>query len=109
MEDKVTLFHQAINTHVRYTIDATNGKGADRHLLGLRMMLRKDETADIFTDPAYLKTMSFRLSSSNVSPAYGFYGGFGPISPGANPASMIVYSWRIVSLIIHIYSTFTCN
>jgi carnitine O-acetyltransferase len=62
---------------------ASEGKGVDRHLLGLRCMIEsKDaEKATLFNDPAYLKSMWFRLSTSNMSPGKYFYGGFGPVVP----------------------------
>jgi carnitine O-acetyltransferase len=78
-DEKKKLLLNAIATHVKYAIDATNGKGVDRHLLGLRMMLKKGEKADVFDDPSYIKSMSFKLSSSNVSPGDYLYGGFGPV------------------------------
>ena len=63
--------------------DAAFGKGIDRHMLGMRCMIRPDELAKatMFTDPAYLKSMYFKLSTSNMSPGKNFYGGFGPVVP----------------------------
>ena len=84
MNDKLLNLIEAIKVHTKYTIDATNGKGVDRHLLGLRVMQKGNEMADIFKDPAYLKSMYFKLSSSNVSPGDLFYGGFGPVVPGTS-------------------------
>ena len=51
--------------------EATMGKGTDRHLLGLRCMIKNEEEkqqATLFTDPAYIKSMYFKLSSSKMSP-----------------------------------------
>ena len=45
------------------------GKGVDRHLLGLRVQIRNPEEATkatLFTDPAYVKSMYFKLSTSNI-------------------------------------------
>lgn len=47
-------------------------------------MLTSDEAnsgsiGQIFRDPAFLGSMSFKLSTSNVSPGDCFYGGFGPV------------------------------
>lgn len=63
--------------------DASIGKGIDRHMLGLRCMIKPDEKekATIFNDPSYLKSMYFKLSTSNMSPGLQFYGGFGPVVP----------------------------
>jgi carnitine O-acetyltransferase len=61
---------------------ASSGKGVDRHLLGLRCQLRNAEEqarATLFTDPAYLASMSFELSTSNMSPGDYLWGGFGAV------------------------------
>ncbi|KND04986.1 uncharacterized protein SPPG_00670 [Spizellomyces punctatus DAOM BR117] len=81
-DDKRALFRQAIKSQSNYMKDATFGKGIDRHMLGLRCMIQNEEEAKkatLFTDPAYIKSMTFRLSSSNMSPGKWFYGGFGPV------------------------------
>ncbi len=59
------------------------GTGIDRHMLGLRCMIKdgEQEKATMFTDPAYTTSMYFRLSTSNMSPGKYFYGGFGPVVP----------------------------
>ncbi|KAJ3197413.1 hypothetical protein HK101_003839 [Irineochytrium annulatum] len=77
------LFRKGIRSQSDYMKDATFGKGIDRHLLGLRCQIRDGETpkATLFTDPAYLKSMYFKLSTSNMSPGKYFYGGFGPVVP----------------------------
>ncbi|KAJ3219356.1 hypothetical protein HDU67_001575 [Dinochytrium kinnereticum] len=84
--DKVTaveLFRAAIKSQSDYMKDATFGKGVDRHLLGLRTLIKDEEKekATLFIDPAYIKSMYFKLSSSNMSPGTYFYGGFGPVVP----------------------------
>lgn len=63
--------------------DASFGKGIDRHMLGLRCMVQKGEEdkPSMFKDPAFIKSMYFKLSTSNMSPGDTFYGGFGPVVP----------------------------
>ncbi|PKC07825.1 acyltransferase ChoActase/COT/CPT [Rhizophagus irregularis] len=83
-EQKLALLTKAIETHLEYMISATNGKGVDRHLLGLRCQIQTEEEksrALIFTDPSYIQSMYFKLSSSNLSPGDYFYGGFGAVVP----------------------------
>jgi carnitine O-acetyltransferase len=84
-ETKAQLLKAAIDHHVQLTISSTNGQGVDRHLLGLRCMMTPEEAKSdvgaIFRDPAYMGSMTFELSSSNVSPGDYFYGGFGPVAP----------------------------
>jgi carnitine O-acetyltransferase len=75
--EKLKAFLQA---HKSYLIDASNGHGVDRHLLGLRSMVGEGEAQPgIFQDPIYWKSLSFDLSTSNVSPGESYEGlGFGP-------------------------------
>lgn len=63
--------------------EAAFGKGIDRHMLGMRCMIKPEEmeNASMFTDPSYMKSMYFKLSTSNMSPGKNFYGGFGPVVP----------------------------
>ena len=64
--------------------EAAIGQGIDRHLLGLRCQIKDEserEKSTLFTDPEYIQSMYFRLSSSNMSPGTNFYGGFGPVVP----------------------------
>jgi carnitine O-acetyltransferase len=83
LSEKKKLFADAIKSQQNYMRQASEGRGVDRHLLGLRCMMQgKDaEKATLFNDPAYLKSMWFRLSTSNMSPGKYFYGGFGPVVP----------------------------
>nr|KAJ3423289.1 hypothetical protein HK105_006666 [Polyrhizophydium stewartii] len=80
-DEKRALFAKAIAAQVSYMKDASQGKGIDRHMLGLRSMLRAEDKGKphMFTDPAYAESMTFRLSTSNMSPGELFYGGFGPV------------------------------
>jgi carnitine O-acetyltransferase len=50
---------------------AVEGKGCDRHLLGLRLLIREDEPIpSIFADKAYTKTAHWNLSTSQVTSEY---------------------------------------
>ncbi|KAJ1644642.1 hypothetical protein IWQ61_010397 [Dispira simplex] len=78
---KQNLFMEAISSHKEYMKAASVGQGVDRHLLGLRCMIRTPEEqtlASLFNDPAYVNSMSFVLSTSNLSPGTYMYGGFAP-------------------------------
>ncbi|KAI9595103.1 acyltransferase ChoActase/COT/CPT [Syncephalis fuscata] len=82
VQEKRELLKKALNAHVEYMRAASNGKGVDRHLLGLRCQIHNAEEqkqATLFTDPAYLASMSFELSTSNMSPGDRFWGGFGAV------------------------------
>ena len=47
---------------------AAKGEGVDRHLFGLKKMLREGEPIpDLFSDPAYGRTSHWELSTSQLS------------------------------------------
>lgn len=60
-------------------MEASSAQGVDRHLLGLRAMMTGSEGHPLFTDPLFSRSVSFDLSTSNVSPGDLYDGlGFGP-------------------------------
>jgi carnitine O-acetyltransferase len=74
--DVIALFRNAIKSHVQYLNVAADGKGVERHLFGLKKLLRADEeTPDIFRDPAYAYSSTWVLSTSQLSSEY--LNGFG--------------------------------
>ncbi|KAJ2793889.1 hypothetical protein H4S07_006916, partial [Coemansia furcata] len=82
VKKKLAYFQQAIAAHVELSKAAAAGKGVDRHLLGLRAQIQTPEEAErawLFQDKAYIKSMSFGLSTSNVTPGEKFRGGFAPV------------------------------
>ena len=77
----------ALQEHGSWLMRCSNGKGIDRHLMGLRIAAGMSGIqTTIFADPAYAKSSTFALSTSNTStPGTGskpYYdcGGFG--APG---------------------------
>ncbi|KAI9345268.1 acyltransferase ChoActase/COT/CPT [Obelidium mucronatum] len=84
IDEKRLLFGKAVKSQANMAKEATFGRGVDRHLLALRTLIQSPEEqkrATLFTDPAYIKSMYFKLSTSNMSPGDSFYGGFGPVVP----------------------------
>lgn len=70
------LFKTAVHTHVQYISDASDGKGVDRHLFGLKKLLGEGEQVPaIFTDPAFAYSSKWYLSSSQLSSEY--FNGYG--------------------------------
>ncbi|KAI9794721.1 MAG: Carnitine O-acetyltransferase mitochondrial [Piccolia ochrophora] len=70
------LFRKAVQSHVQYISDASDGKGVDRHLFGLKKLLEpNEEVPDIYQDPAYTYTSKWYLSSSQLSSEY--FNGYG--------------------------------
>lgn len=78
LDDKtrVELFRSAIAAHMEYITAASDGKGVDRHLFGLKKLLGPDEEVPaIYKDPAYSYSSSWFISSSQLSSE--FFNGYG--------------------------------
>ncbi|KAG1750829.1 acyltransferase ChoActase/COT/CPT [Suillus lakei] len=92
------LLQHAIQTHARRTREAATGRGIDRHLLGLKLMLEElpvdastsasssdspssssaKPTHPLFTDPLFSRSQEWKLSTSGLSAGDQFRGtGFG--------------------------------
>jgi carnitine O-acetyltransferase len=71
----LTLQH-AIKTHRILTKEAATGKGIDRHLLGLRLMLKLQdgERAVFFEDEMFGRSQQWKLSTSGLSAGHLFKG-----------------------------------
>lgn len=66
----------AIKQHVAYISDASDGKGVDRHLFGLKKLLKEGEQLpSIFSDPAFSYSSTWFISSSQLSSEY--FNGYG--------------------------------
>ncbi|KAJ3372960.1 Carnitine O-acetyltransferase mitochondrial [Allomyces arbusculus] len=90
--EKVALARAAIASQVKYMKEACNGLGVDRHLMGLRMLVRSDEpTPPLFTDPAFAATCHWTLSTSQLSsPWYDGYGWGQVVPDGYGLAYMVL-------------------
>lgn len=75
-EEVVRLFRAALAAHTKYTLDASDGRGVDRHLFGLKKLLRPGEKLPaLYEDPAYAYSTSWFLSTSQLSSEY--FNGYG--------------------------------
>jgi len=85
------LFRDAVKAHVKYTMDASEGHGVDRHLFGLKKLVQEgEELPALFKDPAYTYSSSWYISSSQLSSEY--FNGYGwsqVTDPGFGIAYMI--------------------
>ncbi|KAG9104066.1 hypothetical protein FRC06_005766 [Ceratobasidium sp. 370] len=78
LEAKLAALQQAATSHNTYTRDASTGKGCDRHLFGLKQMLRPGESSPLFEDELFAKSSEWKLSTSGLSAGERFLGtGFG--------------------------------
>ncbi|KAG9072821.1 hypothetical protein KI688_000599 [Linnemannia hyalina] len=81
-EKKVKLLRAAIAAHSKYQREAGNGKGIDRHLMGLRLCLQSGEAHGLFQEPVFGKSGAFLLSTSGLFAGDNFVGtGFGAMYP----------------------------
>lgn len=74
------LLERAVQTHSSLTRAAATGKGIDRHLLGLRLMLHAEdgERHELFEDELFSRSQTWKLSTSGLSAGHQFRGtGFG--------------------------------
>ncbi|EOO01405.1 putative carnitine o-acetyltransferase protein [Phaeoacremonium minimum UCRPA7] len=73
---RVELFRAAIDSHLEYISAASDGKGVDRHLFGLKKLLEPgEEVPALYKDPAYGYSSSWFLSTSQLSSE--FFNGYG--------------------------------
>ncbi|KAK8128204.1 carnitine O-acetyltransferase [Apiospora sp. TS-2023a] len=75
-QTRIDLFRKAVNSHIEYISAASDGKGVDRHLFGLKKLLEpSQEVPAIYKDPAYGYSSSWYLSTSQLSSE--FFNGYG--------------------------------
>ncbi|GAA5912502.1 choline/carnitine O-acyltransferase [Sporobolomyces salmoneus] len=78
------LLSAATKNHNTLTRESSTGRGIDRHLMGLRLLLRPDlkESHPLFEDELFGKSQEWVLSTSGLSAGDRFYGtGFGAVYP----------------------------
>lgn len=75
-DEAAKLFRAALKAHGQYIADASDGKGVDRHLFGLKKCLKEGEDLPaIYKDPAFSYSSSWYISSSQLSSEY--FNGYG--------------------------------
>ncbi|KAJ2585800.1 Carnitine O-acetyltransferase mitochondrial, partial [Coemansia sp. RSA 1722] len=68
LHTKSELLKQAIINQSQFTAQCAKGAGIDRHLLGLEYALLSDEAKpEIFSDPVFLASRHWKLSTSQIS------------------------------------------
>ncbi|KAJ7227298.1 acyltransferase ChoActase/COT/CPT [Mycena pura] len=70
------LLHNALHAHSSLTREAATGRGIDRHLLGLKLMLRplSGETSAFLDDELFKRSQEWKLSTSGLSAGHLFKG-----------------------------------
>lgn len=99
-QDKVNAFHAAAKQHVKYLLEAADGRGVDRHFLGLKQMLKPGEPVpEIFTDEVFGYSATWFLSTSQVPSEY--FAGWGwsqVIDEGFGLAYLVNNDWLFVHI-----------
>ena len=71
-----SLFARAVARHIQYATWAADGQGVDRHLFGLKKLLKEGEPLpEIYKDPAFAKSSHWEVSTSQLSSP--FFDGWG--------------------------------
>ncbi|KAI8045555.1 carnitine O-acetyltransferase [Drosophila gunungcola] len=79
-EERVEKLREAVICHQMYAKLALQGRGVDRHLLGLKLMALENclPVPEFFESPGYVKSSHFRLSTSQVASKNDAFMGYGP-------------------------------
>lgn len=99
-EEKIASFNAACKQHVKYLVEAADGKGVDRHLFGLLQMIKQGEnTPAIFTDPVFKYSSTWYLSTSQVpSEFFQSWGWSQVIDEGFGLAYLVNNEWLQVHI-----------
>ncbi|CDK24472.1 unnamed protein product [Kuraishia capsulata CBS 1993] len=99
---KVAKFRAAVDSHVSYITQASNGQGVDRHLFGLKQLYQPGESIhEIFTDPMYSYSSHWYLSTSQLSSEWFNGYGWSPVVPdGFGLAYMLNNEWMHVNITV---------
>lgn len=90
---------QAVAKHSLLTKEAATGRGIDRHLLGLRMMLRPQdgEHSALFDDELFDRSQWWKLSTSGLSAGHLFRGtGYVFVSPDIQHYQFLLFRFGAV-------------
>ncbi|KAJ8726301.1 hypothetical protein PYW07_000999 [Mythimna separata] len=82
-KEKISALKDAINSHKNYTVQALQGLGVDRHLLGLKLTAIENgiEIPKIYSDPGFTKSSYMRISTSQVACKCDGFMCYGPLVP----------------------------
>jgi carnitine O-acetyltransferase len=81
-KEKLQKMKAAIDAHKKYVSQAVQGFGIDRHLLGLKLIAKENgiEVPALYSDEGYIKSSTYRLSTSQVASAYDAFMCYGPLT-----------------------------
>ncbi|CAE6431865.1 unnamed protein product [Rhizoctonia solani] len=98
-ERKIALFRDAARVHIQRAREGGNAMGVDRHMFGLRHLVRANEgetMPSIFSDPLYQRAAKWTLSTSAIFSKHFPQYGWGEVVPdGFGVAYMTGYNDRM--------------
>jgi carnitine O-acetyltransferase len=81
-EERSAKFQAAVKQHLTYATAAADGQGVDRHLFGLKKLLKEGEHPPaLYSDAAFAKTSNWQLSTSQISSEVFDCWGYGEVTP----------------------------
>ncbi|KAH9002535.1 acyltransferase ChoActase/COT/CPT [Lactarius hatsudake] len=100
---RAALFRNAVARHAQYSAWAADGQGVDRHLFGLKKVLKEGEALpEIYKDPGFSVSSHWDLSTSQLSSKYLDGWGYGEVVPDGYGLSYSIgddyIRWTITSL-----------
>ncbi|WWC57528.1 uncharacterized protein I303_100060 [Kwoniella dejecticola CBS 10117] len=75
---------KAVERHIQYSVWASQGQGVDRHMFGLKKLVKTDEgetVPEVFTDSDGLRSGHWELSTSQLSSKFLDGWGYGEVVP----------------------------
>lgn len=92
-QEKLQKLKDAIESHKKYVTQAVQGFGIDRHLLGLKLIAKENgiPIPELYSDEGYVKSSTYRLSTSQVASIYDAFMCYGPLT---NDGYGVCYSPR---------------
>lgn len=81
-EERFQKFTTAVKAHLTYAAACADGQGVDRHLFGLKKLLKEGETLpQLYQDEMYGISSTWKLSTSQISSERFESWGFGEVTP----------------------------
>ncbi|KAH8272206.1 hypothetical protein KR018_011731, partial [Drosophila ironensis] len=104
-QERGDKLRKAVRCHQLYAKLALQGKGVDRHLLGLKLMAIENgkPIPNLFSSTGFVKSSHFRMSTSQVASKYNAFMGYGPAvddgygccyNPRENDIIFAISSWK---------------
>lgn len=81
-QEMLQKLKDAIESHKKYVTQAVQGLGIDRHMLGLKLIAKENglPVPELYADEGYVKSSTYRLSTSQVASIYDAFMCYGPLT-----------------------------